>query len=192
MELLDRFLPASRQLAKCGLARFGPDLSQSGSKRTEARPGDRSDESPGESQWQKKKGYTTTSSFLTIHAFAVKTKSELIFFASFLIMIAACPSFFLWRPLLRTDSQSLLPSFHASAPTDRPGAVTMFVVECYKFRGEPAWTKQWWPSDDKEQLILMDRSSSGWDRIGGGGGINESKADKPTTNQEHRPDAGDF
>lgn len=49
MELLDRFWPASRQLAKCGPARFGPDLSQAGS-RIEVCPGDRSDESSGESQ----------------------------------------------------------------------------------------------------------------------------------------------
>lgn len=62
MELLDRFWPASRQLAKCGLASFGPDLSQSGNRRTEACPGDRSDESPRESQWWKFKNtvYTTT------------------------------------------------------------------------------------------------------------------------------------
>lgn len=99
--------------------------------------------------------------------------------------------------LVRADSQHL-PSFHACAPTDRPSGVTVFVVKCYKsgpFRGELARTEQWWPSDNKELLILMDRSSSGWGGIGGGGGvrfINESIADKPTTNQEHRPDPEDL
>lgn len=73
--------------------------------------------------------------------------------------------------LAQADSQHL-PSFHTCAPTDRPSAVTMFVVKCYKSGPfTSAQTEQWWPSDDKEILILMDHSSSGWGRIGGIGGI---------------------
>lgn len=100
MELLDRFWPASRQLAKRGPVRFGPDLSQSGSRRIEACPGDRSDAFPGESQWWKfclsKKNNIP---FLTICVIAIKTKSKLIFPQYFVVMITACPSSFLLRPL---------------------------------------------------------------------------------------------
>lgn len=191
MELLDRFWPASRQLAKCGLARFGKDLSQSGSRRTESLSSRQKWWIPWgvsmmEIQKKKKRNSiynSNNNSFLKIHAFAVQTKSDVIYLACFSLS---------WTLLVHLPFSSVLsvradsrhrPSFHACAPDWQTQCCDHVCCQMLQIRARSEVNRRGRSSssdgrrDDKELLILMDRSSSGvrrnWRKKGGWGGGEE-------------------